>query len=72
MATDSPKIHCDTILPTLVVPDVKATAEFYMEKLGFKLQFFWGEPPTHTQVADFQRNDPRIFQTIRQDEASFT
>lgn len=29
MATDSPKIHCDTILPTLVVPDVKATAEFY-------------------------------------------
>ena len=43
-----------------------------MEKLGFKLQFFWGEPPTHTQVADFQRNAPRFFQTIRQDEASFT
>jgi ribosomal-protein-alanine N-acetyltransferase len=33
--------------PVLAVPDVRATAEYYREKLGFTIGFMFGEPPTY-------------------------
>jgi len=41
-----PIVECEQQHPTLFVPDVKAAAGFYEEKLGFKTAFLFGEPPT--------------------------
>jgi uncharacterized glyoxalase superfamily protein PhnB len=41
----APDIDCEQLHPALQVSDVAAAAEFYMQKLGFKLAFTWGEPP---------------------------
>jgi|SRR5688572_9791022 len=37
--------------PTFVVPDVVATAEYYRDKLGFKILGFFAEPPVYAMVA---------------------
>lgn len=36
--------------PQLFVSDIKASCAFYMEKLGFKIGFIYGEPPFYAQV----------------------
>ncbi len=41
-----PNVECDQHHPSLSVPDVAAAVDFYTSKLGFKLGFTWGEPPT--------------------------
>lgn len=46
-----PDIDCVGIYPTLPVRDVRETADWYQTKLGFKLRFFYGDPPTHGAVA---------------------
>jgi Uncharacterized protein conserved in bacteria len=46
MTVERPVIECDQQHPSLFVPDVKRSAEFYAEKLGFKTAFLWGEPTT--------------------------
>jgi uncharacterized glyoxalase superfamily protein PhnB len=48
---ERPVIRCETVHPTLQVPDVTATAEYYRDKLGFQLEFLWGEPPVHAGVS---------------------
>lgn len=45
-----PDIDCVAIFPTLPVRDVRETAEWYQQKLGFELRFFYGDPPTHGAV----------------------
>jgi catechol 2,3-dioxygenase-like lactoylglutathione lyase family enzyme len=61
---DRPVIHCDTICPTLRVPDVRAAAQYYRDKLGFEIDFLWGEPPVHAGVRlgcapiHFSKGDP--------------
>lgn len=45
-----PDIDCVGLFPTLAVSDVSDTAEWYQEKLGFDLRFFYGDPPTHGAV----------------------
>ena len=35
------------LAPILAVPDVRAAAEFYCDKLGFSISFLYGDPPTH-------------------------
>lgn len=45
-----PDIDCVGIYPTLPVRDVQQAAEWYQKKLGFKLRFFYGDPPTHGAV----------------------
>ena len=39
-----------SVAPCFIVDDVVATANFYRDKLGFKYQRFWGEPPCFTMV----------------------
>ncbi|MEP1032836.1 VOC family protein [Ekhidna sp.] len=39
--------HSSIILP---VENVKATAEYYRDKLGFAISFLWKDPPTYAVV----------------------
>ena len=39
-----------SIAPYFIVDDVVATAAFYRDKLGFKYERFWGDPPAFTMV----------------------
>ena len=36
-----------SIEPVLKVTDVKATAEYYRDTLGFEIDLLYGDPPTH-------------------------
>ena len=47
----SPPDHFYGLQPILAVPDVKATVEYYRDKLGFTLDFLYGDPPTHGAVS---------------------
>lgn len=46
----APFIECDQATAALAVPDISAAVDFYTTKLGFKLGFMWGEPPTFAGV----------------------
>ena len=39
-----------SIAPYLIVDDVVATANYYRDKLGFRYERFWGEPPCFCMV----------------------
>jgi len=39
-----------TVAPFFIVDDVVATANFYRDKLGFRYERFWGEPPCFCMV----------------------
>jgi catechol 2,3-dioxygenase-like lactoylglutathione lyase family enzyme len=41
-----PDFECEQHHPSLPVSDVLAAADFYAKKLGFRLGFTWGDPPT--------------------------
>jgi len=45
-----PFIECEQIHAGLAVSDIPTAVEFYIEKLGFKEAFRWGEPPTFAGV----------------------
>jgi predicted enzyme related to lactoylglutathione lyase len=38
------------VAPCFVVDDIVATADFYRDKLGFRYERFWGEPPCFTML----------------------
>jgi ribosomal-protein-alanine N-acetyltransferase len=40
-----------SLIPLLAVPDVRAAAEFYRDKLGFNIDLLFGEPPTYASVS---------------------
>ena len=40
-----------SIAPFFIVDDVVATANFYRDKLGFRYERFWGEPPCFCMVS---------------------
>jgi catechol 2,3-dioxygenase-like lactoylglutathione lyase family enzyme len=42
----APVIECEQFHPVLVAGDIPAAVDFYTMKLGFKLGFTWGDPPT--------------------------
>lgn len=42
----APRVDCEQHHASLSVGDVLAAAEFYTAKLGFRLGFTWGDPPT--------------------------
>jgi len=46
----SPFVECEQIHAGLAVSDISAAIEFYTRKLGFKLEFTWGDPPTFAGV----------------------
>jgi predicted enzyme related to lactoylglutathione lyase len=39
-----------SVAPYFIVDDVVATANFYVEKLGFRYERFWGDPPAFCMV----------------------
>jgi predicted enzyme related to lactoylglutathione lyase len=39
-----------SVAPYFIVDDVVATANFYRDKLGFRYERFWGEPPCFAMV----------------------
>lgn len=45
-----PQIDCEQHHAGLVVSDIPAAVDFYTNKLGFKLGFTWGDPPTFAGV----------------------
>jgi catechol 2,3-dioxygenase-like lactoylglutathione lyase family enzyme len=46
MTNRIPDVECEQHHPTLAVTDVSAAVDFYTNKLGFKRDFTWGDPPT--------------------------
>ena len=47
---EAPKVDCEQVHATLMVNDIPTAVEFYTTKLGFKLGFLWGDPPTFAGV----------------------
>jgi catechol 2,3-dioxygenase-like lactoylglutathione lyase family enzyme len=45
-----PQVACDQTHAGLVVEDIHAATDFYINTLGFTLGFTWGEPPTFAGV----------------------
>jgi catechol 2,3-dioxygenase-like lactoylglutathione lyase family enzyme len=45
-STTPPFIECEQIHAGLAVGDLANAIDFYTKKLGFKLAFTWGDPPT--------------------------
>ena len=49
-ASPPPFIECEQAHAGLAVIDIPAAVDFYTQKLGFKLGFTWGDPPTFAGV----------------------
>jgi catechol 2,3-dioxygenase-like lactoylglutathione lyase family enzyme len=47
---DAPRPVLNSVAPQLFVADVKASCDFFTAKLGFKVDFVYGEPPFYGQV----------------------
>jgi catechol 2,3-dioxygenase-like lactoylglutathione lyase family enzyme len=46
-ASGKQPIETYSLQPVLAVPEVRATAEYYRDKLGFTIGFLFGDPPTY-------------------------
>lgn len=46
----APQVDCEQLHPVLTVSDILTAVDFYTKKLGFKLAFTWGDPPTYAGV----------------------
>lgn len=44
MVKPKPRVQCNALRPSVFTKDVEAAASFYIDKLGFKRDFSWGEP----------------------------
>lgn len=44
-AITAPNVDCDRLHPLLLVNDIPAAVDFYINKLGFFHGFTWGDPP---------------------------
>lgn len=45
-----PEVDCEQLHAGIAVSDIDAAVDFYTTKLGFKLAFTWGDPPTFAGV----------------------
>jgi catechol 2,3-dioxygenase-like lactoylglutathione lyase family enzyme len=46
-----PEVECEQENAVLVVSDIRTAVDFYTTKLGFRLSFTWGDPPTYAGVS---------------------
>lgn len=46
----TPQVECERHHTTLYVREILAAVDFYTSKLGFRLGFTWGDPPTFAGV----------------------
>jgi catechol 2,3-dioxygenase-like lactoylglutathione lyase family enzyme len=53
-----PQVDCERLHPTLSVSDVPDAVDFYTNRLGFRLGFTWGDPPT---MAGLNLGEVQIF-----------
>ena len=66
--TAPPRPVLNSVAPQLFVADIKASCEFFTKKLGFVVDFIYGDPPFYGQV---KRDNARF--VLRQvDEPVFT
>jgi catechol 2,3-dioxygenase-like lactoylglutathione lyase family enzyme len=49
-SSSPPFVECEQTHAGFAVSDITAAVEFYTQKLGFKLAFTWGDPPTFAGV----------------------
>jgi RimJ/RimL family protein N-acetyltransferase/uncharacterized glyoxalase superfamily protein PhnB len=63
-----PRIAFDRLEPILSVPDVRETAEYYRDRLGFTIEFLYGDPPTHAGVARGEWSFPSARLQLSQSE----
>lgn len=49
-AAAAPPVECEQHHAGLAVSDVPAAVDFYTKKLGFRVGFLWGDPPTFAGV----------------------
>lgn len=47
---DPPEVECEQENAVLVVSDIRTAVDFYTRRLGFRLSFTWGAPPTYAGV----------------------
>lgn len=47
MSAAPTKFDCESVNPVFIVTDIQAAAAFYRDKLGFRLDWTWGDPPTY-------------------------
>ena len=47
----SAAVHFDGVTPILMVRDLAASLEFYVDKLGFTKDWDWGDPPGFASVS---------------------
>jgi catechol 2,3-dioxygenase-like lactoylglutathione lyase family enzyme len=47
----APIVECDKAHAELVAADIPSAVDFYTNKLGFRLDFTWGEPPAMAGVS---------------------
>jgi uncharacterized glyoxalase superfamily protein PhnB len=40
----APSVDCSSVTPGFIVKDINDAISFYRDKLGFKLEFMWGDP----------------------------
>jgi catechol 2,3-dioxygenase-like lactoylglutathione lyase family enzyme len=50
MNSSDEKPRFELVSPVFPVFDLPAALDFYREKLGFGLNWIWGEPPSHASV----------------------
>lgn len=51
MAGQARTLRLEAICPQFAVPDVVAAAEYYRDRLGFRIRGYWREPPVFAIVA---------------------
>lgn len=50
-AISAPIIDCEQLFPLLGVKNINEAVEYYTTKLGFKLQFTWGDPTAYAGLS---------------------
>lgn len=69
-----PRPVLNSVAPQLFVADIKASCEFFTAKLGFVVDFIYGDPPFYGQVVRdnarfvFRQVDQPVFTDIRERE----
>ncbi len=66
--SERPTLQCDLLHPRIAVEDVRATAEFYRDRLGFEIGFIF-DPPTIAGL-NFDRVSVHAIQGTPNPEAS--
>jgi len=71
----TPRPILNSIAPQLFVADIQASCVFYTDKLGFTVDFVYGDPPFYAQVTrdnarlSFRHMDEPVFTDVREREA---